>query len=114
MHTNSLVCWGWEVGTGGRGRVRVGSGGSSWNEGGRRMFWVRKSKSATVATVTGVGEAAAEGLWAGPEDCCCWKKLSSSIEEILERGSPSSCMGSEVAPPGSSEELHTAVLKSKD
>lgn len=26
------------------------------------MFWVKKSKSATVSTVTGVGEEAAEGV----------------------------------------------------
>lgn len=53
------------MGTGGRGRGNTGSGGSSWNEGGRRMFWVKKSKSATVSTVTGVGEEAAEGLSLG-------------------------------------------------
>lgn len=29
------------------------------------MFWVKKSKSATVSTVTGVGEEAAEDLSAG-------------------------------------------------
>lgn len=76
------------------------------------MFWVKKSKSATVSTVTGVGEEATEGLSVG----CCWKKLSSSREEMLERGSPSSCMASAAELPGSSEEptLQPAVLKSKD
>ena len=82
------------------------------------MFWVRKSKSATVATVTGVGDEATEGLSAGSElfCCCCWKKVSSSREEMLERGSRSSCMGSTLVPPGSSDEptLQPAVLKSKD
>lgn len=89
-----------------------GSGGSSWKDGGRRMFWVKKSKSATVSTVTGVGEDAAERVSVGGG----WKKLSSSREEMLERGSPSSCMGSAMELPGSSEEptLQPVVLKSKD
>lgn len=103
------------MGRGGRGRGRAGNGGSRGKDGGRNIFWVRKSKSDTVATVTGVGEDAEVGLEAGPAGGC-WKKLSSSREEMLERGPASSCMGSAAPPARSSEECaaQTAMLKSKD
>lgn len=77
---------------------------------------MRKSKSDTVATVTGMGDDAEDGLATGSLGSC-WKKLSSSIEERLERGPLSCCTGSiEELPPCSSVDpaLHAAVLKSND
>lgn len=77
---------------------------------------MRKSKSDTVATVTGMGDDAEAGLATGSLGSC-WKKLSSSKEDRLERGPLSSCAGSiEELPPCSSVDpaLHAAVLKSND
>lgn len=78
------------------------------------MFCVRKSKSDTVATVT--GDEAADGLSTDSLGGC-WKKVSSSREERLERGPLSNGITSieELAPCSSVEPaLHTVVLKSND
>lgn len=75
---------------------------------------MRKSKSDTVATVS--GDEAAEGLSIDSLGCC-WNKVSSSREERLERGPLSSGIASieELVPCSSVEPvLHTAMLKSND
>lgn len=75
---------------------------------------MRKSKSDTVATVS--GDEAAEGLSIDSLGGC-WNKVSSSREDRLERGPLSSGIGSieELAPCSSVEPvLHTAMLKSND